>query len=94
MQVEPNSKTIIVGTGVISDASWKYEVNQQSAEMGGRLFQSLGAAKKKDLSAAEARNLWFILCSTRQVVSFDDRKPTLPGVYKTKPILNMLAPDH
>ena len=44
MQVKPKSKTIIVGTGVISDASWKYEVNQQSTEMG-KDFQSLGAAK-------------------------------------------------
>ena len=24
-----------------------------------------------------------LLCSTRRIVSFDDRKPTLPRVYKT-----------
>ena len=40
--------------------------------VGGRLFQSLEAAKKKNLLAAEARDLWFILCSTRRVVLFDD----------------------
>ena len=67
MQVKPNSKTIIVGTGVISDASWKYEVNQQSAEMGGRLFQSLGAAKEKDFSASEVRDLWFIFVLNKKI---------------------------
>ena len=61
MQVTPNSKTIIVGTGVISDASWKYEVNQQSAEMGGRLFQDTYERKENRCVFNLLLNVWSVL---------------------------------
>ena len=46
-ELKSNSQTIIVGTGVISDASWKYEVIQQSAEMGGGDYSKVWGRQKR-----------------------------------------------
>ena len=65
-----NNQTINVGTGVISDKMllWKYEVNQQSAEMG-ETNQKFRGDKGEGLSGSRMQHICEKLCSRQDGVN-------------------------